>query len=118
MAGNGRHGLDGLFPGPQPAPMVVAQPLNGFQLTSLMAAILMAREPIPAREDEATRNDQAALATLRAIDILGHAAYQTGRGLLDGVIKGGEREGQAHLKAALEAEKSQVREPLIPGDGT
>ena len=93
------------------AALTVAAPQNDHQLVCPMAAVLLAQMPAPDVEDMATRNAQAKLATLRAIDLLGHVGYHVGRGSVEGATVHAVRHGQAELKAAIEAEQSQGHEP-------
>jgi hypothetical protein len=102
-------------PGPLPGgmpPLVVAAPIGPEQMLSLLGAILLAREPAPAIEDDLTRTQQAELAVVRAIDLMSAAGYHFALGSLRTSYGRAKQAGEADAKAALEAEPS--RGPAAP----
>lgn len=103
-----------MTPNGGPPALQAAAPLNDYQITALMAALIAAHGPEPGSQQE--RDTFASRAVIRAIDLLGHAAYQQGRGTIASTIQRALATGQQAALAALEAEEARQRGES--GEGT
>lgn len=99
-----------------PASLTVASPLSDFQMICSMAATLLAQAPAPETVEE--RNNQGDLAATRAVELYGHVAYRFGRGIIAATARAAINQGEADLKAAVEAEAPQQPDAkIITGEG-
>lgn len=91
---------------PPPA-MQIAAPFNDYQTVALLAAVLSAREE--PTDDLGVRNQNAARAVTRALDLLGHAAYRLGNGAIAATIRRAVEKGASDAREAAEAEEAKAR---------
>lgn len=103
-----------MTPNGGPPALQVAAPLNDYQITALMASIIAAHGPEPGTQQE--RDTFASRAVIRAMDLLGHAAYQQGRGTIASTIQRALATGQQAALKALEDEEARQRGEA--GEGT